>query len=307
MKRSIIFFLLVCIAIPSIACDICGSGGGGGYMGILPGFRKHFISLRYSQNSLTTHLGADGSSTYLTTRETFRIAELWGAASIGSRTRIAAFVPVNYLERNSSEGKFTDHGFGDITIIGFYNLFNKQKKLHAGQSLEQSLWIGAGVKLPTGKYNPEEKNVAEGSQNTFQLGTGSTDFLLHTIYDIRLQNTGINANVNYKLTTTNKYDYKYGDKLTINLLAYHKINAGKSSVITVNSGILYERAAKDQTAAHTALWQSGGHSVMGTAGLEISLGKIGLGVNYQTPLSQRLGEEKIRANDRGMAYISFSL
>ena len=172
--------------------------------------------------------------------------------------------------------------------------------------LSQSLWIGAGIKLPTGHYNAEEKNVLESSQNTFQLGTGSIDFSLHLLYDIRLQNAGININAGYKINTSNQYDYQYGNKLTTNLLAYYQIKAGKNSSFTPNTGVLFESSAKDKKAADLEIWETGGHSLMGTAGLECLAGRIGMGLNFQTSLSQQLGEGKVQAKNRGMAYISFS-
>ncbi|RYY52417.1 MAG: transporter, partial [Chitinophagaceae bacterium] len=223
MTRKIVVLLLLLISsISSFACDICGSGVGGGYMGLLPGFHKRFISLRYSQNGLVSHLGPGGSSTYLTSRETFRVAELWGAVNIGTRFRIAGFVPVNFMDRENGTGHYRQSGIGDISLVGYYQLFSNQHTAGA-RLLAQSLWIGAGIKAPAGKYNPEEKSISESTQNTFQLGTGSVDFSAHLMYDLRLQDAGLNINGSWKLNTRNKFDYRYGNKITVNALAYYKL------------------------------------------------------------------------------------
>ncbi len=306
MKKKLFLISVISILSTSIiACDICGAGAGGGYMGILPGFRSKFISLRYTQNSLLSHLGYNGSSTYLTTKETFRVAELWGAANIGKKFRVAAFVPYNFLERSNESGNFSQSGLGDITAIGYYQLFAKEKTM-SDKLLMQSLWVGGGVKLPTGKYDPEEKNIQDASQNTFQLGTGSLDFSLHAMYDIRLQDAGINVNASYRFNQPNKYDYKYGDKFTTNVLVYYKLKLGKSVSIAPNTGVLLETAKKDQRTPELQVWETGGHSLVGTLGFELTMGRFGLGTNYQTPFSQELGEGKLKAKDRGMAYVSFS-
>lgn len=298
--------LIVLASIPSLACDICGSGAGGSYLGLLPQFRKRFFGLRYQQNSLQHHLGAGGMVNYLTTTETYRIAELWGATNIGSRFRITAFVPFNFIQRKNQAEHLTEHGLGDITVIGYYQLLD-QNTTNGHSKLAQSLWIGGGIKLPSGKYNPEDRNIQQSSQNTFQLGTGSTDFSAHIMYDVRLQQTGINVNAGYKMNTRNKYDYQYGNKFTLNTLAYHRFSIGDKVSITPNAGALYETAAKDWKVKDIQVWETGGYSLMGTLGVEFSVGRISAGVNVQTPLSQKLGEGKVKAKDRGMIHLGIAI
>lgn len=306
MKKLLLIIVLSIITLTTFACDICGCGVGGGYIGILPGFRKRFISMRYLQNSLVSHLGANGSNTYLTTHENYRVAELWGAANIGKKFRVAAFVPVNFLERSNATGTYSQSGLGDVTVIGYYQLLETRNTTNNSNLLVQSLWIGGGIKTPTGQYNPEEKNVQDGTQNTFQLGTGSLDFSLNAMYDIRLQDAGLNINTSYKINSRNKYDYQYGNKFTTNALAYYKFRIGDAFSIAPNTGVLYERASKDEKIKGVQVWETGGYSLMGTAGMEVSLGIMGIGFNYQTPLAQELGEGKVKARDRGMAYVSLS-
>ncbi|MBP7558512.1 MAG: transporter [Chitinophagaceae bacterium] len=306
MKKCIVLLCFSLVSLSVLACDICGSGAGGGYMGLLPGFRKRFISFRYSQNSLLSHLGSGGSSTYLTTKENFQLLELWGAVNLGKRFRIAGFVPVNFMQRENGLGHFKQNGLGDISLVGYYQMLNSDKELKKSNRLLQSLWLGAGIKAPSGRYNPEEKNVQEGSQNTFQLGTGSLDYSLHMMYDISLNNLGLNTNIGYRINSANKYDYRYGNKLTANVLAYYKWQLNDGYAISPNAGILYESSSKDHKTSGISVWETGGRSTMGTLGLEVALGRIGLGMNYQTPLTQHLGEGKLKAGDRGMAYLSFS-
>jgi hypothetical protein len=305
-RRLSMLLILCLVAGSTMACDICGCGVGGGYLGLLPGFRKRFIGLRYLQNGLISHRGPGGSTTYLTSKEQFRIMELWGAANIGKKFRVTAFVPFNFLERENGLGKTSRSGLGDITLIGYYQLLNKTKTVFTDKLMVQSLWVGTGIKLPTGKYDPEDKNVQDNSQNTFQLGTGSVDFSVHAMYDVRIQDFGVNVNASYKWNTTNEDEYQYGNKLTTNVLAYYKIKVGKQTTIAPNTGILFESAGKDTRARELKIWESGGRSLMGTIGLEVASGHWGFGTNYQSPLSQNLGERKVLARNRGMVYISYS-
>jgi hypothetical protein len=60
--------------------------------------------------------------------------------------------------------------------------------------------VGGGVKLPTGKYNTNNN----GSVNpSFQLGTGSWDYLLATEYIVRRKQFGLNTMLNYVIKTEN--------------------------------------------------------------------------------------------------------
>ncbi|PZR24622.1 MAG: hypothetical protein DI535_21445 [Citrobacter freundii] len=302
--RKCVLIMLMMIPLPLLACDICGAGAGGSYLGLMPSFRKKFFGLRYQHNSLLHHLGPGGSVNYLTTTETYRIAELWGAVNIGSKFRITGFIPYNLIERENQQEHIHDQGLGDITLIGYYQLMNKSASENA---LKQSLWIGAGTKLPTGKYNPDEKNIQQASQNTFQLGTGSLDFSLNTMYDLQYNNTGVNINAGYKINTANQYEYKYGNKFTANTLLYQRINIVNKVIITPNAGVLFETAAKDKKTKDIQVWETGGYSCTGTIGLEFSTGRFNAGANLQKPFSQHLGEGKLKGQERAMIHFGISI
>lgn len=305
MKKWVLFFYLLNAGIYTYACDICGAGPGNTYMGLLPEFNNRFVGMRYQQSGVRYHLGPGGTATYLTTAEQFYVTELWGATNIGKRFRVAVFMPYTFIKRSNQQENSNTNGLGDITTIGYYRLMDKQGGRSAG-SVAQSLWLGGGVKLPTGKYNPEEKNIGQSSLNTFQLGTGSIDFSLNAMYDIRWGKMGINTNAAYKMNTQNRFDYRYGNKLTVNMLGYYRVSLTDKITLIPNTGILWEGAAKDWKTPDIQVWETGGRSLMGTVGAEMSIGKISLGANSQMPLVQTLGEGKVSANNRWMAHISIA-
>ncbi|MCG2617008.1 transporter [Terrimonas sp. NA20] len=301
--KKICSLLILLYALPSFACDICGAGSGGSYLGIMPSFRKKFIGVRYQYNSLRHHLGPGGSINYLTTTEAYNTVEVWGAVNLGSKFRVTAFVPYNFIKRTNQQENIKDQGIGDITVIGYYQLLNRTNDADV---LRHSLWIGAGAKLPSGKYDPEDKNIQQASQNTFQLGTGSVDLSVHAMYDLSYRQTGLNLNIGYKMNTSNKYEYRYGNKFTSNALFYHRLNiAGKVSVAP-NAGVMFESAGKDHKTRDIQSWETGGFALLGTAGLETSIGRINVGANFQTPLSQELGEGKLKGRDRVMMHVGLA-
>lgn len=288
------------------ACDICGCGVGNGYIGILPDFHQKIFGFRYRYNSILTHIGVNGARTYLTTTEIYKTAEFWGGYNIGTKFRIMAAVPYSFNERSNQGTKGTKNGLGDITISGYYQLLNSRGAISGNKLLIQSLWIGGGVKLPTGKYNPSDKSATNENTNLFQLGTASTDFTLNAMYDIRLQDAGLNVSSAYKMNTANKYGYKYGNKFSLNSQLYYKFRIKDAVTFAPNAGIQYERGQRDEDKKFQ-VDISGGNLLLGTAGIEASIKKISFGGNYQTPVSQDLGKGFLRANNRFMMHISLAL
>jgi hypothetical protein len=182
---------------------------------------------------------------------------------------------------------------------------DKQHTTGNNKLLVQSLWIGGGVKAPTGKYEPTAHKENEDMPNNFQLGTASTDFTLNAMYDVRLMDFGVNANVSYKINTANKYDYQYGNKFTANVLAYYKIRAAEKVTLAPNAGILYETAEKDTEAKKYTADISGGHSLLATMGLEATMGVVSVGGNFQPAISQQLADGRIKAGNRVMLHVTY--
>ena len=152
----------------------------------------------------------------------------------------------------------------------------------------------------------EKSNSAAESGNQFQLGTGSTDFTVNGMYDIRLQDAGISVSASYKMNTANMHEYSYGNKFSINTQLYHKFNVKGKCTIAPNAGFLFENAAKDIDRGFVSDI-SGGKLLMATAGIETNFKHYSVGANYQLPVSQQLAAGIIKANNRAMVHISFLL
>lgn len=286
------------------ACDICGCGVGNTYIGVLPEFHKHIFGLRYRYSSLISHVGVGGATTYLTTNEYYKTTELWGGFYIGKTLRLLTSIPYNFNERNNQGNSSYKNGLGDIATTVYYELLNKKSTIK-NKLLINSLWIGGGLKLPTGQYNPIDKGNTT-SNNLFQLGTGSLDFSINTMYDLRYQDAGLNVSANYKINTANKHQYQYSDKFTVSSQLYYKFKIANKFSVVPNAGLLYEKAQQDED-NKTIVDISGGNLTMGTLGLETSYKKVAFGFNWQKPLDQNLANGIIKANDRVMMHLSFLL
>lgn len=305
MKKIILLLVFSSFSTAMMACDICGCGIGNNYIGILPDFTKHILGLRYRYNSLQTHLGEGGVPTYLTTSERYKTIELWSGWNIGKKFRVMASVPYSYNERSSQGINRFKQGIGDVNLSGYYELINTRKPVNS-KLLVQSLWAGGSIKLPTGSYNPADKSGSTQSNNLFQLGTASIDYTISAMYDLRLQDIGMNITANYKINTANKYHYTYGNKFGVNAQSYYKFRIRKHIMVAPNAGVQFEQSAKDID-DKISVDVSGGNLLLGTLGVETAYRKIAIGANWQTPLSQNLAMGFVKARDRFMLHISFIL
>ena len=306
MKKTFLI-ALIAFSLPSfvLACDICGCGVGTSYIGILPDFNKRIIGLRYRYNSIFSHVAPGGTSSYLTTKELYNTMELWGGWNLTKKFRVMVSLPYSFNEQINQGSRASKKGPGDINISGQYELLNTRKTMD-NHLLVQSLWVGGGIKLATGKYNPNDKSSSNSNANLFQLGTASTDFTVNAMYDVRLQDAGLNLSSTYKMNTANKYDYRYGNKLSTTAQLYYKVRIHSAVTIAPNGGVQFERAARD-TDKNLTVDISGGRLLMGTAGLEAAFKKISAGFNWQTPFSQDMANGIVKANNRFMTHVSFLL
>jgi hypothetical protein len=285
----------------AIACDICGGGLGNNYTGLLPNFNKRFIGVRYHFNQLYTQLDVNGNTTALSNKEKYHTAELWTAWNIGTRWRVMVILPYSQIQKYNygTSEKAQKNGLGDINLSGFYNLFNVNSN-----AFTQSLWLGLGVKLPTGAYNKNEY-VSSNSPNIYQLGTGSTDFTANVNYDIRLNNIGLNTNATYKMNTQNSDDYRYGNKLSIGGSLYYNASLGESLKIRPNIGILHESQQKDHTMGYK-IDETGGYNTNLNVGLEANIKNIAVGFTYQTPASQHISKGRTELINKFLTHVTFT-
>lgn len=301
MKKLILFsFLILFSSMQVYACDICGGGLGNTYTGLLPNFNKRFVGIRYHFNQVSTQLDIDGNVTALSNKEKYHTAEIWSAWKIGSRWRIMAIVPYSSIQRyNYGTSQNTQkEGVGDITLSGYFNL------VETAQTVSQSLWIGLGANLPTGKYNKEDISSGN-SPNIYQLGTGSLDIIPSINYDIRFQDIGLNTNVSYKLNTVNNEQYRYGNKLSMNSAIYYNINLSNQINIRPNVGVQHEIQQKDHTMSYK-LDETGGNNTNILLGIESSIKNIAFGVTYQSPIHQHINQGRTELKHKFLVHLSYT-
>ena len=304
MKKIIILCLLaVSVSLASLACPICGCGGGNLYMGLLPDFKSHFIGLRYHYAQYHTQLVSDPSQF---ADNYYNSVELWGGMRVGKKFQVLAFIPYYFNKQVDDDGTTTPRGLGDVSLIGQYQVFRNIGVNGNQDAIDQQLWLGGGIKLPTGPFNadPLDSTTTIADINA-QIGTGSVDFLLNGLYTITVGNAGISASANYKINLANKDNYKFGNKFTANLIAFYRVPIGKNSMAP-NLGLGYENVASN-TVQKEKIQYTGSNVTTVLAGVEFNFKRVGLGFNGQIPVAQNFAEGQTKLNFKGMMHITYSI
>jgi hypothetical protein len=294
-------FLLVSIILLNLqelrACDICGESSGNYFIGLLPQFRKHFFGMRYSFRRFSSRLASDHSQF---SNDFYQTAELWGGVNLGRKWQVMGFIPYNLNRQVSDDGTKHSRGLGDVSVLANYKLFDKRSEGKFGALVGQQLWIGGGVKLPTGKFAAEPDEIIPDANN--QAGTGSLDFLLNAMYSYHRNGWGINSNVNYKINRSAK-DFQFGNRLSASAFVFHSIMTRKIT-FNPNAGLLFEDLEANKL-SDTKIDQTGGHALLAAGGLETIFRKTIVGFNAQVPISQRMSDGQTTTKLRGMLHITF--
>jgi hypothetical protein len=308
MKNLIVSFsfaiLFLFLSFPSKACDLCGCGAGSYYLGVMPQFQKNFVGLRYRSASFDSHLGQETGnySSLFETQERFYTTEIWARFYPHPKLQLLAFLPYqwNFQDENNTTKSLS--GMADASIIAQYEILNTTNDT-ISQKFEHSFFVGSGIKLPTGKSDFDEENSLQVANANFQLGTGSTDFLLTSQYTIRYKKIGFTADASYKINTENSQDYRFGNRVSSNATLFYLKQFGKFGFMPT-LGVYYENSQKDKRENKMVL-DTGGNLVNAVFGTQIYTGRFMFGVNYQTPLKQSLANNQIKSNDRFMIQTAF--
>jgi hypothetical protein len=302
MKRLVLLVVITILTVKSRACEICGCGVNNFYIGILPQFNHKFFGVRYHFNSFNTRLTSDPTQY---SKDFYQTVELWGGWNIGKRVQLLAFVPYNHNYQNSDEGVTKMTGLGDVVALANYKVLDVNSVNNKDRVFSQQLWIGGGIKFSTGKFEIDANDPDVASAANMQLGSGSMDVLLNAMYNVRIDKFGINTTATCKLNSTNKDQYKFGNKFLASSFAYYPLAVSKT-VISPNLGVLYEKTNPSELHS-SKIDLTGGSILQGSAGLEISFNKITIGFNAQLPLAQNFAENQTTQKVRGMAHVSFAL
>ncbi len=289
------------LSISANACEICGCGLGSYYIGMMPQFSHKFIGLRYQYRRFHTVMADDASQF---SNDYYKTTELWAGWNIGKKWQLIAILPYNIVHQVSDDGVTNNQGIGDIAVMANYKLFDLNSNRN-GRAFAQQLWFGAGIKVPTGKFNVDATDPALVAVANTQTGSASTDFMLNAMYNVRINKLGINTSASYKINTSNRDKYSFGNKFSAGSMVYYAAKKGAVGIMP-NMGLMFENTASNSLQKVTVA-QTGGHLFSASAGLELSYKKLTVGASVQLPLSQNFSNGQTELKSKGMLHVTFSL
>ncbi len=289
------------LSISANACEICGCGLGSYYIGMMPQFSHKFIGLRYQYRRFHTVMADDASQF---SNDYYKTTELWAGWNIGKKWQLIAILPYNIVHQVSDDGVTNNQGIGDIAVMANYKLFDLNSNRN-GRAFAQQLWFGAGIKVPTGKFNVDATDPALVAVANTQTGSASTDFMLNAMYNVRINKLGINTSAAYKINTSNREKYCFGNKFSAGSMVYYAAKKGAVGIMP-NMGLMFENTASNSLQKVTVA-QTGGHLFSASAGLELSYKKLTVGASVQLPLSQNFSNGQTELKSKGMLHVTFTL
>lgn len=278
-------------------CDACGCSASGGGMGFSSMLNQNFVGVRYFYQSYSSRDGVFNNSPWID--ENFNTVQLWGRVPITEKFQVTVLAPYHFHNRKLSTGEQTIDGLGDVTLLGLYTVYKTEQD---SAKYYHTLRAGGGVKMPTGNYNGENN----GSVNpSFQLGTGSWDYLLAAEYIITKNNLGLNTMLNYTIKTENSEEYQFGNQWNYGATLFYMVNRPKYTLVPQLglSGEVYD--TNKQYGEN--LPDTKGDILFGKAGIEAGMGDFSVGINAMLPLSQDLTGGKVEANYRWSVNLNYSL
>jgi hypothetical protein len=278
-------------------CDACGCSASGGSMGFASMLNSNFVGLRYFNQSYKSNDGLYNNSPWYD--ENFNTIQVWTRFPIVKNIQISALVPYHFHNRESATGKQDISGIGDATLIGMYTLFQTTKD---SVSVYHTFQLGGGIKMPLGKF--DEAN--NGSVNpSYQVGTGSWDYLLASEYVIKRNNFGLNTMLNYVVKTENEKNYRFGNQFNYASTLFYLIENNKFSIVPQIgiAGEVYE----DNYQLNQKIRGTAGDIFMGKIGFELGKDKFSFGANTMLPINQNLTGGNVKANYRLSINLNYSL
>lgn len=279
-------------------CDACGCSASGGSMGFASMLNANFIGIRYFNQQYATSDGLYSNSVWYA--EKFNTMQLWTRIPVVKNVQVSAVVPFHFHERNTKDGKEAIQGLGDITVLAMYRLYQTHKD---STVLVHTLQVGGGLKFPTGKYN---QSTAGSVNPSFQVGTGSWDYLVSSEYTIRRKKIGFNTMLNYIWKSYNNKSYKFGNQFNYAGTLFYLYERDNGFSIAPQLGFAGEVYASNAQYLQN-IRNTSGDIFFSKIGVEMGKNRLSIGANWMLPLVQNLSNGNVEAKSRWTINCNFSL
>lgn len=276
------------------ACDVCGCSVSSQSLGLLPQFSKHFVGVQYMySSSSSSHPSLFAGKANEESSQIYQNTQLWGRFQLNRQFQIFAFVPYIQNANTTSTEKTELNGLGDASIIINYAIPIPEKA-----DKKRMLLAGLGIKMPVGKFNSHTNIQGNGLPNT-QTGTGSWDYLANINYTHKSGQIGYNIDIAYVMTTANKWEYKFGNRLNSSAMIFWWKEQNKIK-FAPQAGLRVEYSLHDYD-DYRKKWlneQTGGIITFATFGTQLFFKNFGAKATISVPAYQQYAAGYVHSNSR---------
>lgn len=285
--------------LPTMAkCDACGCSASGGSMGFASMLNSNFIGIRYFNQHYKSSDGLYSNSPWYS--ESFNTVQVWARIPVYKNVQVSVLLPYHFHSRETATENQDIKGIGDITVLAMYRLYQTHKD---STFLVHTLQVGGGVKAPTGKF--DETNA--GNVNpSFQVGTGSWDYILATEYIIKRKRFGLNTMLNYVYKTENDKQYRFGNQFNYSGTFFYLYENKKNFSIAPQLGFAGEVYGSNQQYSEVVR-KTSGDIFFGKFGVEVGKKNFSMGANAMLPINQNLSNGRVEANYRWSVNLNYNL
>lgn len=275
-------------------CDACGCAAGNGSSGFESLLNPQFIGIKY----FSQHYKAKENlfTNELTQDQYFNTIQIWGKIPITEKLSVYGSLPFQFHEKKTLQGNIRINGIGDASLMGIYQILNSKNMFH-------QLNGGFGVKIPIGKF--DERGIS-GVNPSFQLGTGSWDYLLALNYKFQKNLFALLINTDYTIKTENKKHYQFGNQWNYALTGFQRIWRNEKSIISGKLGLQGEVYDWNKQFGEV-MPRTSGSALYGKIGLEASYKKWSIGSELMLPAYTNLAGGDIEAKSRFGLFVNFGI
>lgn len=286
--------------IQNTQCDLCGC-----YFGIEPNYSNNLIGIRYSYfkfvnepHTVIANPNVDHETDPTQTEtEIYSKVELVAKYNVNQKLRLLLTVP---YKLNDINGKAV-RDLGDILLMGQYLVYASEMSLKNESRYRQRVYLGAGIKAPTGAYN---KQLTFGvTEPHFQPGTGAFDFLVNGTYFAKYKDFGFNADASYSMATTNKNEYRFANRFNTSAAVFYQYAIDQTGIMP-HLGVYFENAGHDKQ-NNIEVEDSGGSVLFLTGGTDVYFSDFSLNLTYQYPLQDKLYGDQVGNKFRVIAGLNY--
>lgn len=129
--------------------------------------------------------------------------------------------------------------------------------------------------------------------------------MLNGSYSLRYKKIAMSTAITYKMNTSNKADYRFGNRL-LSVVQFKYVKDVRNISVIPNVGFIVEKMNEDKKDG-VSVGHTGGHNIQATIGLDVNNRKIAAGIYYSKPIKQDLAMGHIQAMPGINVHVSFIL